>query len=151
MRTREEGSSSSSYSSSSSKANVAAVWRQGSFTLLCDDAFSHRFLPRGEMEAALEAAGKRVDVMWSTFVSPESYPLFFSMFAEALKKGEEGREEGKEGGKDGGAVVERFVNLIDQEEERREALNLSKETKATRRKKRKGRCSVICLVESWLC
>jgi hypothetical protein len=37
------------------------------------------------LEAALEAAEKRVDV------SPESFPLSLGMFREVLKEGEDGR------------------------------------------------------------
>jgi hypothetical protein len=107
---------------------------------MCDDAFSQRFLPREELEAALEAAGKRVDVMWSKFVSPESFPLFFGMFREVLSQGEEGREGGRKG-----ASVERFVNLVEREkeEERQKKARKKKMTKKAMRK----RSSVTCLLK----
>jgi len=107
---------------------------------MCNDAFSARFLPREEFEAALEAAEKRVDVMWSKFVSPESFPLFLGMFREVLKEGEEGREGGEKG-----ATVERFVNLVEREKGG-EAQKKARKKKMSK-KAMWERSSVTCLLK----
>jgi hypothetical protein len=83
---------------------------------MCDDAFSSLFLPRSELKAALETAGKRVDIMWSSFVSPESYPTFFGMFLEVSRQVEGGQAGGGGGGGGRKTKVVRFVKMVGRQE-----------------------------------